>query len=359
MKTAARASETRSHTHPSTSTIPAVQAGAASLLDRRESSATVAQLLPAIKQSPPVVAQRQKLRAGFGGGPVVQRVVDYGAVDQWLETKKLPETYQHSGQDLENLGSAYNRDVYDTLLFLDLLRARYGDAIWELKDEKYNFTRKVTDLTDLEKPLTRASILHAFATVEESYNLKPQTLETFSTSAPDIASSHEGAYTWNKGNLFFSEWITGKLDAPLGLDAYINCWEAVLATVLQANPKLMTEMQGVVEAYRMVEKLGGDAEPGIIHAVDQLFLSRKRAEIKYGETGQPAAVRRGDIVVFNRKDERLYHVMIAASDAQDYREADVMSLWKQRAGTFANRKLAFLVQLTQPGDELVLSDFST
>jgi hypothetical protein len=335
--------------------------GGAVLTDNRNSSTAIAEFLPGIDNSPPVVAQRQTIQrmlahtgaATYPGTPVVQRKINKMNARFWALEGRLPPVLAQV-----ELNVCMDRDLCDTLLFIDVMKTRYGKALHKLADDKIGEILNIVIRQTEGMAISRKMLVDIFKNIETKFALSPDYDESFSPTLAGRAEAREGAFTWDKKHHNFYQWIHQGTGVPLSSGALINCWEAVLALAVEAG---VLDRVEAAQTYRLLEKPRATDERGSPTLyeidIDTLFTSRQRDKISHGE-GPQNSIRRDDVLVHHQPMERFHHVVIAVKPAPgDYNEVEVMSLWQQNAASFARKKLREVIRLEE-GDELMICDFS-
>lgn len=246
----------------------------------------------------------------------VSMAISKGFVEMLLFEGLQPPEPAHSPSAQEKL------DREDTKLFIDeVMRRSYpqGADLERLVGESI-------DKLNSTSPITLDAIRAELDSRAQALGLR-RAAPAAAPSAPAIQAflqaleSRLGAYDWAPGpTKAFGKWLDGPspLEFPLGKDARINCWEAVLVAAAQAGLVTVGTLRG---AY--LQKDGAEA------VFDLLTRGRQLEEISH-LPDQPLAndMRAGDVVMLKGVTGDMHHVVaVVVPDRQNYEKVEVMSLW--------------------------------
>ncbi|SQE00387.1 MULTISPECIES: hypothetical protein [unclassified Parafrankia] len=148
--------------------------------------------------------------------------------------------------------------------------------------------------------------------------------------------ARRGAYTWREGrSVAFNAWINGAapLANPIGDNATINCWEAVLVAAAEAG--LVTVAQ-LTHAY-------GAVDPDT--AVYNLLTAGGVQQINCANAAPANNIQAGDVIMVEHAGQPLHHVMVVlTADPANFLQIEVLSLWGTLGGFVLGRgELNFLL----------------
>jgi hypothetical protein len=137
--------------------------------------------------------------------------------------------------------------------------------------------------------------------------------------------ARRGAYNWSPGSsVDFTNWINGlmPLANPLGDNATINCWEAVLVAAAEAN---VVTILALTNAY---------AAPNRNISVENLLTANGFTQINHTpHTAGVNNIQAGQVILIDDEAERMHHVVAAlVPNPADYHGVIVMSHWGNAGG---------------------------
>lgn len=239
------------------------------------------------------------------------------------------------------------REIVDTLLFIDVIKTRYGRKGLKQYQQVIMHT-----MDTLQKQfISRGKVIEVLKMYEDLLHIKPPYDAPSDFSIGGIAHSREGAYQWDKSHDDFFQWINDRSEKALPLNARVNCWEAALAAVIDAG-KLKKEE--VASAYLKLDTpYVSPEDPTEMIRYDLEGLAAVFNQRRVGTIGNSNEnnnkrehIQRNDILIYNKPREPRFHVMIALDDEAShysYTEVKVMSLWEQSAKSFVRSTVGALV----------------
>ncbi|MBT1699297.1 hypothetical protein KK083_20540 [Fulvivirgaceae bacterium PWU4] len=281
-----------------------------------------------------------------------QKSADVREKDSKLITEKIMGFVKFNTLDLnlafELADEDRVRDVIDSLLFIDVVKNRYG----EKNVAKYEGVILNTLKTLENQYISRSKVIETLKLYEKHFNVKSPLDEEHDFSVADIARSREGGYQWDKSHDDFYKWLNDENANDLPVGARINCWEATLVALIDAQ-KLTKEE--VARTYFQKQNQVNNANNIVAYDPNKLkavFYDRKVGSIgNANDNNERPLIQRNDILIYNKNDileGALYHVMIALEDEtlfRKYTNVQVMSLWKQNARSFMKSTLGELITL--------------
>jgi len=140
-----------------------------------------------------------------------------------------------------------------------------------------------------------------------------------------------GAYTWHSGrNVDFTTWINlpAPLANPLANTVTLSCWEAVLVAAAEA---------GILTIAQLTAAYGAN---NYLAAFFNLF-TQGGVQLVHGAHAPLANnIQPGDVLMIDYTGQALHHVMVAmTTNAADYRQTEVLSLWGAETGDILGRSL--------------------